>query len=50
LIADNIYRITGIQPIVWTIGRPIDGWSWIIKFMDKIDGLTSISLTSAGVG
>jgi hypothetical protein len=35
-LADNVERITGTRPFVWTKGRAYDGWTWYIKFRSSV--------------
>ena len=39
-MADNIQRITGERPFIWTQGRAQDGWTWRIKLRKYVEGLT----------
>lgn len=31
VLTDNIERITGIRPLIWTEGKAMDGWIWRIQ-------------------
>ncbi|CAD8178892.1 unnamed protein product [Paramecium pentaurelia] len=39
IIANNIEKLTGQSPFVWTVGQPQDGQKWFIVFRTHFEGL-----------
>lgn len=40
VLTDNIERITGIRPLLWTEGKAMDGWIWRIQ----LRGIQSLNI------
>lgn len=46
-MADNVERLTGVRPFVWTNGRSQDGWTWYIALRSTVTGLTDFTVSSS---